>query len=45
MPGVYIEGLPPERDITSIYWKRLLDDGAEKWANVALEMENYNLNQ
>lgn len=43
MLGVCIEGLPPKKDITSIYWKLLLDDDAEKWTNVALEMENYNL--
>lgn len=43
MPGVCTEGFPPEKDITLIYWKLLLDDGTEKWTNVALKMENYNL--
>lgn len=38
VPIVCSEGLPPETDITPIYQKLLLSDGAEKWANVALEM-------
>lgn len=35
VPIVCSEGLPPETDITPIYQKLLLSDGAEKWANVA----------
>ena len=38
VPIVCSEGLPPETDITPIYRKLLLSDGAEKWANAALEM-------
>lgn len=38
VPIVCSEGLPPETDITPIYRKLLLSDGAEKWANIALEM-------
>ena len=38
VPIVCSEGLPPETDITPIYQKLLLSDGAKKWANVALEM-------
>ena len=38
VPIVCSEGLPPETDITPIYQKLLLSDGAEKWANAALEM-------
>lgn len=38
VPIVCSEGLPPETDITPIYCKLLLSDGAEKWANAALEM-------
>lgn len=38
VPVVCSEGLPPEADITPIYRKLLLSDGAEKWANAALEM-------
>ena len=38
IPIVCSEGLPPETDITPIYRKLLLSDGAEKWANIALEM-------
>ena len=38
VPIVCSEGLPPETDITPIYRKMLLSDGAEKWANAALEM-------
>ena len=38
VPIVCSEGLPPETDITPIYQKLLLSDGAEKWADVALEM-------
>lgn len=38
VPIVCSEGLPLETDITPIYRKLLLSDGAEKWANAALEM-------
>lgn len=38
VPIVCSEGLPSETDITPIYRKVLLSDGAEKWANAALEM-------
>lgn len=38
VPIVCSEGLPPETDITPIYQKLMLSDGAEKWADVALEM-------
>ena len=38
IPIVCSEGLPLETDITPIYRKLLLSDGAEKWATVALEM-------
>ena len=38
VPIVCSEGLPPETDITPIYRKLLLSDGAEEWANAALEM-------
>lgn len=38
VPIVCSEGLPPETDITPVYRKLLLSDGAKKWANVALEM-------
>lgn len=38
VPIVCSEGLPPETDITPIYRKLLLSDGAEKWANAALEI-------
>lgn len=38
VPIVCSEGLPPETDITPIYRKLLLSDGAEKWADAALEM-------
>lgn len=39
IPVVCSEGLPPETDITPIYRKLMLSVGAEKWADVALEME------
>ena len=38
VPIVCSEGLPPETDITPIYRKLLLSDGAETWADAALEM-------
>lgn len=38
VPIVCSEGLPPETDITPIYRKLMLNDGAEKWAEVAIEM-------
>lgn len=38
MPIIYIEGLLPETDITSIYRKLPLVDDAEKTGNVELEM-------
>lgn len=38
IPIVCSEGLPSESDITPIYRKLLLSDGAKEWANVALEM-------
>ena len=38
VPIVCSEGSPPETDITPIYRKLMLIDGAEKWADVALEM-------
>lgn len=38
VPIICSEGLPPETDITPIYRKLLLSDGAEMWANTALEM-------
>ncbi len=38
VPIVCSEGLPPETDITPIYRKLMLSDGAEKWADVVLEV-------
>lgn len=38
VPIVCSEGLPPETDITPIYRKLMLSDGAEKWAEAAIEM-------
>ena len=38
VPIVCSEGLPPETNITPIYRRLLLSDGAEKWATAALEM-------
>lgn len=38
VPIVCSEGRPPETDITPIYRKLMLSDGAEKWADAALEM-------
>ena len=38
VPIVCSEGLPPETDITPIYQKLMLNDGAKKWADIALEM-------
>lgn len=38
IPIVCSEGLPPETNITPIYRKLLLNDGAKKWADVAIEM-------
>lgn len=38
VPVVCSEGLPPETDITPIYRKLMLSEGAEKWADAALEM-------
>lgn len=38
VPIVCSEGLPPETDITPIYKKLMLREGAEKWADVALEI-------
>lgn len=38
VPIVCSEGLPPETDITPIYQKRMLSDGAMKWAETAIEM-------
>ena len=38
IPIVCSEGLPPETNITPIYRKLMLSDGAEKWADVAIEM-------
>ena len=38
VPIVCSDGLPPETDITPIYRQLLLSDGAEKWADTALEM-------
>lgn len=38
IPIVCSEGLPPETDITPIYQKKMLSEGAEKWADAALEM-------
>lgn len=38
VPIVCSEGLPPETDITPIYRKLMLNDGAEKWAEAAIEM-------
>ena len=38
IPIVCSEGVPPETDITPIYRKLMLSDGAEKWADAALEM-------
>lgn len=38
VPVVCSEGLPPETDITPIYRKMQLSDGAEKWADMVLEM-------
>lgn len=38
VPIVCSEGLPPETDITPIYRKLMLSDGAEKWAKTAIEM-------
>lgn len=43
VPSVCSEGVPPETDITPIYRKLQLSDGAKKWADAALEMaENPN---
>lgn len=38
VPIVCSEGLPPETKISPLYHKVLLDDGAEKWANTAIEI-------
>lgn len=38
VPVVCSEGLPPETDITPIYRKLMLNDGAEKWADAAFEI-------
>lgn len=38
IPVVCSDGLPPETDITPIYRKLKLSEGAEKWADTALEM-------
>lgn len=38
VPIVCSEGLPSETDITPIYHKLMLNDGAEKWAGAAIEM-------
>lgn len=38
VPIVCSEGLPPETDITPIYRKLMLSDGAKQWANTALKM-------
>ena len=38
VPIVCSEGLPPETDITPIYRKLMLKDGAEKWSNEAIKM-------
>lgn len=38
IPVVCSEGLPPETNITPLYKKNKLDEGADKWADIALEM-------
>lgn len=38
VPVVCSEGLPPETNITPIYQQLAISDGAEKWADVAIEM-------
>lgn len=38
VPCVCSEGLPPETDITPIYRKQMLADGAVKWAETAMEL-------
>lgn len=38
VPTVCSDGLPPETDITPLYKKLSIDDGAKKWADVAIEM-------
>lgn len=38
VPIICSEGLPPETDITPIYRKLRLSDGAEKWADAAIKM-------
>lgn len=38
VPMICSEGLPPETKISPLYKKLALDDGAEKWADTAIEM-------
>lgn len=38
VPVVCSEGLPPETNITPIYQQLAISDGAEKWADAAIEM-------